>query len=62
MIKIIIATSGKSGNEEIFDKFETHDATLGENALAVRSLEEMKLKLLQMEYECKLKVEDDSEK
>jgi hypothetical protein len=62
MIKIGIATRGKLGEEEIIDEFEMKDASLGENALVIRSLEEMKLKLLQIEYDCKFKIEDENVK
>lgn len=52
MIKINISTNGKV----VQDSFEHEDSTLLENALVLRRLEEIKLKLLD-EFEYKPQVE-----
>ncbi len=55
MIKIIIETDGK----EVLDSFKHENTTLLENALIIRRLEEMKLKLLnEFEYKSKFEVSE----
>jgi len=60
MIEIIIKTDGK----KVYDSFEYANTTLLENALAIRRLEEIKLKLLdEFEYKSQFEVsEGDKEK
>jgi hypothetical protein len=47
MIRIIIYTDEKG---QVLDSLETANTTLSENALILRRLEEIKLKLLNIEY------------
>jgi hypothetical protein len=56
MIKIGI----KVKNGKVFDESEIKDSTLGENALAIRRLEEIKLRLLDVDYKEELLIEEDS--
>jgi len=57
MIKLTITTDG----EEICDSFIHRNTTLIENALVLRRLKELELKLLQMNYDSKLEVSEDEE-
>lgn len=52
MIKINIYSNGK----QILDSLETDKTTLSENALIIRRLEELKQKLLSMEYKNNLEI------
>jgi len=55
MIKVVIETNGK----KIFSKFQHEDSTLIENALTIRYLEEMKLKLLnEFEYKSEFEISE----
>lgn len=54
MIKIEIATNG----EKIYDSFEKENTTLLENSLVIRKLEEIKLELLDLEYESEVEVSE----
>jgi len=55
MIKIEILCS----KGEILDRLKTKDTTLSENALVIRRLEEVKQRLLDMDYENDLEVKDE---
>ncbi len=44
---------------KVFDAFNHKDSTLQENSLAIRRLEEMKLELLNLDYEDDLYVEEE---
>ena len=60
MIKIMIQTNG----EDVYDVFKNKNSTLLENAIVLRRLEEIKQKLLSIEYISKLEIsadEDDEE-
>lgn len=58
MIKIGIGCDGKN----VYDNFEYDNTTLQENALVIRRLEEIKLKLLtDFEYEPQFGVSDGDE-
>jgi hypothetical protein len=55
MIKITIETNGK----KVFSRFEHENSTLIENSLAIRYLEEMKLKLLdEFEYKPEFEISE----
>lgn len=54
MIKIKIESNG----ELITDEFKTKKTTLAENAIVLRRLEEMKRKLLDIEYESEFEIEE----
>jgi hypothetical protein len=43
---------------KVFDSLESENTTLSENALMVRRLEELKLKLLSIEYESDFEVSE----
>jgi len=57
MIKIEIATDGR----KVYDSFKHKNTTLIENALVLRRLEELKLELLEIEYNSELEVSEDKE-
>lgn len=43
---------------KVYDTFESENTTLSENALAIRRLEELKLRLLDIEYESDFEVSE----
>ena len=43
---------------KVYDTFESKNTTLSENALAIRRLEELKLRLLDIEYESDFEVSE----
>ncbi len=55
MIEIIIKTDG----EKVLDSIKKKKSTLLENSLILRRLEEIKLKLLSVDYESELEVEEE---
>ena len=57
MIEIQIKTDG----ERILDKFNNKNCTLGETALALLRLEQIKKELLEKEFESELEVREDEE-
>jgi len=57
MIKIVIATDG----EKVLDSFKKKNSTLLENSLVLRRLEEIKVKLLGIEYDSELEVKEDED-
>ena len=52
MIKIVIETDGK----KVLDSIQTKESTLFENSLILRRLEEIKLKLLSIDYESEFEI------
>lgn len=54
MIKIQIVANG----DQVGDSFESKNTTLIENAIAIRRLEEIKQKLLDIEYDSELEVKE----
>jgi hypothetical protein len=57
MIIIKITSDGK----KIYDKMETLETTLEENAIVIRRLEEIKKTLLEMEYDNDFKIDKKGE-
>ena len=57
MIEIIIKTDG----EKVLDSIKKKKSTLLENSLVLRRLEEIKLKLLSIDYESELEVNKEDE-
>jgi len=57
MIEIGIKTDGK----KVLDKLNNEDCTLGETALVLLRLEQIKKKLLEKEFEDDFRVEEDLE-
>jgi len=57
MIKIMIQTNG----EDVYDVFKNKNSTLLENAIVLRRLEEIKQKLLSIEYISKLEISEDED-
>ncbi len=55
MIKIAICVN----KDQVYDEFTNKKTSLVENGLALRRLEEIKLKLLDLEYESEFEVEKD---
>lgn len=55
MIKIMIAAKG----EHVADSVSTKDTTLIENAVVIRRLEEIKLELLNIEYDSDIETQED---
>ena len=55
MIKIVIAANG----DKVMDSFSTKDTTLIENAVVLRTLEEIKLELLDIEYDSDIEAQED---
>ena len=57
MIKIMIQTNG----EDVYDEFKNKNSTLLENAIVLRRLEEIKQRLLSIEYISKLEISEDED-
>jgi len=56
---MVINISIKSKGKIVADEFTSNNTTLVENAIVIRRLEEIKQKLLQMEYESEFEAEED---
>ena len=57
MIEIQIKTDGK----KVLDKFNNKNCTLGETALVLLRLEQIKIKLLEKEFESEFEVSEEKE-
>ena len=58
---MVIEIKIKAIGNKIFDSFEYNKSNLNENAIILRRLEEIKLKLLNMEYLSDFEIDDISE-